>query len=334
MAMDLTVVIPVYNEEENVDRIIAALRPVLEKLPLAYEILFVDDGSRDRTPERLRKLAARDERIRVLFLRRNFGQTQAMHAGIQHATGDVIVTMDGDLQNDPTDIPMMLAKLEEGYDLVHGWRKNRQDKFLTRKLPSVTANWIISKTTGFPIHDLGCTLKAMRREIAQELELYGEMHRFIPILAHQRGARCIEVVANHHARKYGKSKYGLSRTLRVLLDLLTVKYMLTWFASPMKLFGMMGFGAWGVAFVAATIAGTMKVYAGVDVTGNPLFLTSVLALLAGLQFFSLGLLGEVNARIYLSQPHKSTYAVRSSVNFRKDREEDEASASPRIRRAA
>lgn len=332
--MDLTVVIPVYNEEENVDRIVAAVRPALEKLPIAYEILFVDDGSRDKTPERLRKLAAHDERIRVLFLRRNFGQTQAMHAGIQHASGDIVVTMDGDLQNDPADIPMMLGKLEEGYDLVHGWRKNRQDKFVTRRLPSVTANWLISKTTGFPIHDLGCTLKAMRREIAQELELYGEMHRFIPILAHQRGARCVEVVVNHRARKFGKSKYGLSRTLRVLLDLLTVKYMLTWFASPMKLFGMMGFGAWGIAFAAAAATALMKVYGGVDVTGNPLFLMTALGFLAGLQFFSLGLLGEVNARIYLSQPDKSTYAVRSSLNFRCDRESHDDERRATVRRAA
>src|SRR5213076_2273203 len=180
-------------------------------------------------------LAARDQRVKVVQFRRNYGQTAAMQAGIEHSVGRTIVTLDGDLQNDLLDIPTLVAKLNEGYDLVHGWRKLRQDTLLTRKVPSRIANWLISRVTGFPIHDLGCTLKAMRREIADELELYGEMHRFIPILAHQRGARCVEVVTRHHPRRFGKTKYGISRTLRVVLDLITVKYMLDYFASPMKL---------------------------------------------------------------------------------------------------
>ena len=240
--LSVSVVVPIYNEFENIPLLYEQLSQTLPKLGREYEILFVDDGSRDGSAEALQALAAGDPRVKVVRFRRNYGQTAAMQAGLQFASCDVIVTMDGDLQNDPSDIAMLLAKIDEGYDLVHGWRKQRQDAFLNRRLPSLIANWIISKTTRFPIHDLGCTLKAIRREIAQDLELYGEMHRFIPILAHWRGARCAEVVTNHRPRRFGKTKYGISRTLRVVLDLITVKYMLDYSASPMKLFGMLGFG--------------------------------------------------------------------------------------------
>ena len=223
--------------------------------------------------------------------------------------------MDGDLQNDPRDIQMMLGKIDEGYDLVHGWRKDRQDAWLNRRLPSQLANRLISRVTGFPIHDLGCTLKAIRREIASELELYGEMHRFIPILAHARGARCVEVVTRHHARQHGQTKYGISRTLRVILDLMTVKYILAYSASPMKLFGAVGLCC--VMFSGLALLGTagMKLLAGVDMTGNPLLLLTAFSMLAAIQFFSLGLLGEVNARIYYGSQHKQHYAVRELLNF-------------------
>ena len=241
--MDVSVVIPIFNELDNLGPLHEQLDQVLSKLRHAYEILFIDDGSTDGSVERLREIAQRDARVKVVCFRRNFGQTAAMQAGLQMAAGDVIVTMDGDLQNDPNDIPVMLEKLDEGFDLVHGWRKHRQDAWLNRKLPSKIANWLISKVTRFPIHDLGCTLKVMRREIARELELYGEMHRFIPILAHARGARCAEVVTKHHPRRHGKTKYGIGRTSRVILDLITVKYMLSYFASPMKLFGKIGLWA-------------------------------------------------------------------------------------------
>jgi len=227
----------------------------------------------------------------------------------------VVVTMDGDLQNDPTDIPMMLEKIDEGYDLVHGWRKNRQDTFINRKLPSKMANWLISKVTGFPIRDLGCTLKAIRREIAQELELYGEMHRFIPILAHQRGARCVEVITQHHPRRFGETKYGISRTVRVVLDLITVKYLLDYFSSPMKLFGRAGIGFWLVAFLSLAATIGMKIFGEFDMTGNPLLLLSGFSAMVGLQFFSMGLLGEVNARIYYTTQPKQNYAVRELVNI-------------------
>jgi len=210
---------------------------------------------------------------------------------------------------------MLLAKIDEGYDLVHGWRKQRQDAFLNRRLPSLIANWIISKTTRFPIHDLGCTLKAIRREIAQDLELFGEMHRFIPILAHWRGARCAELVTKHHPRRFGQTKYGISRTLRVVLDLITVKYMLDYSASPMKLFGMLGFGCGLLSALAGVAVVLMKLAQGVDMTGNPLLLLAVFAMMVGVQLLSLGLLGEVSARIYFGSQNKQHFTVRELINF-------------------
>jgi glycosyltransferase involved in cell wall biosynthesis len=313
--MKLSVVIPIYNECPNIPVLHQQLTEVLIAFGRSYEILFVDDGSNDGSREELSRLATADSRVKLVLLRRNYGQTAAMQAGLQHATGDVLVTLDGDLQNDPTDIPMLVQKIDEGYDLVHGWRRNRRDPWLTRKLPSQLANWLISRTTRFPIHDLGCTLKAMRREIAQELELYGEMHRFIPILAHRHGARCVEVVTRHHARQFGRSKYGISRTLRVLLDLLTVKYLLDYYASPMKLFGLLGMASMALGGLTGSGTLAMKLLGGVDMTGNPLLLLTVFSFMAGLQFFSLGLLGEVCARIYYSADDKRNYSIRELVNF-------------------
>src|SRR4051812_1912439 len=280
--MMISVVVPICNELDNIPLLYQQLAAVLPSIGKPWEIVFVDDGSTDGSIQRLRDLAGRDERVKLVCFRRNYGQTAALHAGIEHAAGDVIVTLDGDLQNDPLDIPTLVAKLDEGHDLVHGWRKLRQDTLLTRKVPSRIANWLISKVTRFPIHDLGCTLKAMRREIADELELYGEMHRFIPILAHQRGARCCEVVTRHHPRRFGQTKYGLSRTLRVVLDLITVKYMLDYFASPMKLFGRFGLACFGVAMVAGLGTVGMKLAAGTDMTGNPLSLLSILGTMAAI----------------------------------------------------
>ena len=314
--MSISVVIPIYNERDNIHLLWSSLNHTLAKCGREYELIFVDDGSRDGSTDELRRLAADDPHVKLVLFRRNYGQTAALQAGIQAATHDVIVTMDGDLQNDPTDIPMMVDKLDEGFDLVHGWRKERKDAFLNRRLPSKIANWIISKTTRVPIHDLGCTLKAMRREIAQELELYGEMHRFIPILAHQRGARCAEVVTQHHPRKFGQTKYGITRTFRVVLDLVTVKYLLDYFASPMKLFGAIGLACGALGGLAGVATAAMKWWGGVDMTGNPLLLLTVLATLVSVQFLSLGLLGEVSARIYYTGQPKQNYAVREFVNFR------------------
>ena len=316
--LSFSVVVPVYNEVENILLMYEQLNDSLPQLGREYEIVFVDDGSRDGSLKLLRDLASRDSRVKVVEFRRNYGQTAAMQAGLKMARGEVIITMDGDLQNDPADIGMMLAKIDEGYDLVHGWRKKRQDAFLNRRLPSMIANWIISKTTGFPIHDLGCTLKAIRREIAQDIELYGEMHRFIPILAHWRGAQCIEVVTNHRPRRFGKTKYGISRTLRVVLDLITVKYMLDYFASPMKLFGMVGLGCAALSVLSTFSVFAMKLFGSYDMTGNPLLLLAVFSMMLSIQFLSLGLLGEVSARIYFGSLGKEHYTVRELINFQSD----------------
>lgn len=314
--MSVSIVVPLCNERENVARLWEQLSGTLRPLGRPYELLFVDDGSTDGTVAELELLAQRDpDHVRLLVFRRNYGQTAAMHAGIQAASGEVIVTMDGDLQNDPRDIRMLLEKIDEGYDLVHGWRRKRQDRFWNRRLPSVIANRLISKVTRFPIHDLGCSLKAIRREIAQEIELYGEMHRFIPILAHQRGARCLEVEVNHHSRQFGRTKYGISRTTRVILDLLTVKYLLDYYASPMKLFGRFGLASLATAMLSGAATLLMKAVYQVDLTGNPLLLMTVFSAVVSLQFFSLGLLGEVCARIYFNSPARQNYALRARVNF-------------------
>ena len=213
----VSVVVPILNEFESIPHLYVKLVAALESTTRPFELIFVDDGSTDGSPDQLGRLADADDRVRVVVLRRNFGQTAAMRAGMDAAVGDYVVTIDGDLQNEPADIPMMLDRLDEGVDLVHGWRRDRKDKWLSRRLPSMIANWVIARVTRFPVHDLGCTLKAMRREISEELELYGEMHRFIPILAHSRGAKCLEVVTTHHPRLHGKTKYGIDRTLRVFI---------------------------------------------------------------------------------------------------------------------
>ena len=338
--MDVSIVIPVFNERESIEPLFARLDAVLRTAGREYEILFIDDGSTDGSAEQLDRLASHCEEVKVVHFRRNYGQTAALQAGIDWSCGDVIVTMDGDLQNEPADIPMMLDQIDRGYDLVHGWRKDRRDAWLSRRVPSVLANRLIAAVTRFPIHDLGCTLKAIRREIAEELELYGEMHRFIPILAHARGARCVEVVTRHHARRHGKTKYGLSRTLRVLLDLITVKYILSYFASPMKLLGglgMAGLMASGLSLVAAV---AMKGWGGIDMTGNPFLLLAAILMLASIQLLSLGLLGEVNARIYFGSQNKRHYAVRhvrnleSGVGLAVVGGQDQVKGSPSLRQRA
>lgn len=311
----VSVVIPICNELDNVSLLHEQLSQELKGLKQSYEIIFVDDGSTDGTLDKLYAISQEDVHSRLVVFRRNYGQTAAMQAGIDYASGDVIITMDGDLQNDPSDIPLFLEKIDDGYDLVHGWRRHRQDALLHRKLPSKIANWIISKTTGFPIHDLGCTLKAIRREIADDLELFGEMHRFIPIIAHERGAKCIEVETKHHARRFGTTKYGIGRTSRVILDLITVKYLLKYFASPMKLFGMIGLWCLVLGVVSGLTTVGLKLTSGFDMTGNPLLLLSAFSIVVAIQFMSLGLLGEVNARIYFGSQGKTHYALRDLVNF-------------------
>ncbi len=307
--LDLSVVIPVFDERPNLRKLHRELCQALSSYQDRVEFLFVDDGSTDGSREELARLAEEDPRLSAIRLRRNFGQTAAMQAGIDAATGDVIVLLDGDLQNDPADIPLLVAKLEEGFDLVCGWRRDRQDVWLTRRIPSQAANWLIARVTGVSVHDLGCSLKVLRRSLADELELVGEMHRFIPILAHRRGARCAEVVTHHRARQFGRSKYGLSRIVRVLLDLVTVKFLLDYLTSPIKFFGKLGLACWGCGLAALGATILMKFWSQIDMTGNPLLLLSVLSVMAGVQLISMGVLGELNTRIYFDRHGRRPYAV-------------------------
>ena len=326
--MSVSVVVPIYNEFENIPLLHSAVTQVMQQMGKPYELILVNDGSRDGSTAALERLAEVDHNVKVIEFRKNYGQTAAMQAGMQAASKDIIVLLDGDLQNDPNDIPMLIDKLDEGYDLVHGWRKNRQDTFINRKLPSKIANWLISTVTAFPVHDLGCTLKAIRTEIAQELHLYGEMHRFIPILAQWRGARCAEVVTNHHPRRFGQSKYGISRTTRVILDLMTVKYFIQYVVSPMKLFGSIGLVAILTGFASGLATCWMKLADGVDMTGNPLLLLTVMSIMMGVQFLFFGMLGELCSRIYFAALNQTSYTIRRTWNF------DQPAISMQERRAA
>lgn len=332
----ISCVVPIFNEEQNIGPLLERLVPVLASLTTDWEIIVVNDGSTDQTQRILEEYAKADCRIRILQLRRNYGQTAALAAGIQRATKDVIVTLDGDLQNDPADIPRMVEELLRGdYDVVHGWRRHRQDAFLLRNLPSRIANWLIRRVTRVPVHDLGCALRVMRREVAQELELYGEMHRFVAVLAHWRGARATELITRHYPRRFGRSKYGLKRTVGVLLDLLTVKFIVDYFSSPMRLFGRLGLGCLFLGFLALCATIAMKVFEGLDMTGNPLLLLGVFSAMVSVQLFSLGLLGELCVRIYYLIERRGSVGIRRAINFtgfdgEKDREagEDGPSSVP------
>lgn len=306
----VSLVLPVYNEEDNVEPLYQALTAVMNQLPMPCEAVLVNDGSSDATAERLDSVAARDGRFTVVHLRRNFGQTAAMAAGFDYATGDVIIAMDADLQNDPADIPKLLDKMAEGYDVVSGWRRDRKDKWLTRILPSKIANWLISRMTGVHLHDYGCSLKAYRREVLQDVRLYGEMHRYIPALAYWAGGRVAEVVVTHHPRRYGQSKYGLSRILRVVLDLLTVKFLLSYSTKPIQIFGRWGFICGGLGFLLALYLSIEKLFYGVALSSRPALLLAVLLMIVGVQFITMGLMAEVQVRTYYEAQNKRIYAVR------------------------
>ncbi|NLZ16284.1 MAG: glycosyltransferase family 2 protein [Desulfobulbaceae bacterium] len=308
--MDISIVVPLYNEEENVDLLYDEIKSVTREMPQQAEIVFVDDGSRDATMARLEAIQQQDQAVRVVSLRRNFGQTAAMSAGFDHAAGDVIITMDGDLQNDPHDIPKMLAKLDEGYDVVTGWRFNRQDSLLSRKLPSRMANRLISWVTGVSLHDYGCTLKAFRREVIENINLYGEMHRFIPAIASGMGISFTEMKVNHRARRFGSSKYGISRTIRVLLDLMTVKFLLSYATRPLHVFGTLGIAASFVGFLLALVLMVQRQFFGVALADRPLLLLAVLLIFLGIQFITIGLLAELVVRTYHESQKKPIYFVR------------------------
>ena len=313
--LDLSIVIPLYNEEESVQPLYKQLSAALGALGRSYEIIFINDGSTDRTYEALCRLAEADPAVKVINLRRNFGQTAAMSAGFDHARGRVVIPMDGDLQNDPADIPLLLAKVEEGYDVVSGWRRDRQDKEVVRKLVSRVANRLIGSMTGVKLHDSGCSLKAYRAEILKGTRLYGEMHRFIPALAHQMGARICEVEVRHHPRQFGKSKYGLKRTLKVLLDLITVKFLADFSTKPLYMFGAIG----GILFTLAVLAGIEtlceKFFYGVYVHNNPVILIAVFLGVLGVNFIVMGLLAELIVRTYHESQGKPIYFVRDTKNL-------------------
>jgi len=314
--MDLSVVIPIKDERDNLAPLHERLRQALQPLGLSYEILFVDDGSTDGSFAALEEIARGDPHVKAVRLRRNFGQSAALQAGIDWSCGDVLVTMDGDLQNDPADIPRLLDKLAEGYDAVLGLRARRQDHLLIRKIPSLLGNWLIRKVTGVPIKDMGCTLRALRRDLAEGLPLYGEMHRFVPVLAQQYGGRLAQIPVRHHPRTAGKTKYGLTRTFRVVLDLITVKFLHSYLTRPMHVMGLAGLVSIGLGMLCLLATILMKKWLGGPfMTGNPLFYFSVLLELAGVQFLSLGLLGEVLTRTYFESQGKHAYTVRTTLNL-------------------
>jgi glycosyltransferase involved in cell wall biosynthesis len=307
--MTLSIVIPLYNEEENVQILHDKLNHVLDSLKLDYEILFIDDGSTDRTFSILEEIQSKDLRVVVLSLRRNFGQTAAFAAGFDFARGDVIVTMDGDLQNDPSDIPKLLELIKDN-DLVSGWRKKRKDPFFTRRLPSITANWLISNVTGVKLHDYGCSLKAYRREVIKNLKLYGEMHRFIPAVASWYGVRVAEVETVHHRRIRGKSKYGISRTIKVVLDLITVKFLQSFSTKPIQFFGPIGIISGLLGFLISLYLSIDKFFFGTPIGGRPLLLLGALLIIVGIQLIGMGLLGEMIVRVYHESQRKPIYVIK------------------------
>ncbi len=311
----LSIVIPVFNEEESLRPLHAEISDALETLPGAvYEVIFVDDGSSDASYKILRELHEKDaQHVRLIRLRRNFGQTAAMAAGFHAAQGNVIVSMDADLQNDPADIARLLAKIDEGYDVVSGWRADRKDKFLSRRLPSMIGNKLISTITGVHLHDYGCTLKAYHRDIAEHINFYGEMHRFLPALASWAGAQVTEIKVNHRPRRFGASKYGIDRTIRVVLDLITIKFLLSYSTKPMQVFGKWGFLSMGFGFLAGVLTIILKILPPhQDVTGNPWMYICIFFMLGGLQLIGMGLLGEINVRTYYESQNKAIYTVRET----------------------
>lgn len=315
--IDVSIVFPVFNEEEDLEELHRQITDVLTKLGREYEIIAVDDGSTDNSFNILKKISNSDPKFKAIRFRKNFGQTAALSAGFHHAQGKVIITMDSDLQNDPADIPRLLDKIAEGYDVVSGWRADRKDKFISRRLPSIIANKLIVKMTEVNIHDFGCTLKAYRKEIIDNINLYGEMHRFLPALARWVGASIAEIKVNHHERKHGKSKYGISRTTRVILDLMTIKFLLSYSTKPIRFFGKIGLISGFFGFVICFYLSIGKIFFPSEVTSltkrMPMLLLGVLLILVGVQFITMGLLAEIMIRTYYESQKKPIYYIREIV---------------------
>jgi len=328
-ALDVSIVIPVYNEARSLPELHAELMGVLSGLGVGYEILAVDDGSRDDSVTVLRRLQEQDPHLKIVRLRRNFGQTAAFAAGFDMAQGAIVITIDADGQNDPTDIPRLLAKMEEGFDIVSGWRADRKEPFVTRRLPSIIANRLISQATDVRLHDYGCSLKAYRLEVVKNVQLYGELHRFIPALAARFGVHVAEIPVNDRARQHGKSKYGLSRTVRVILDLVTVTFLLSFGARPMQLFGLLGLLSGGIGVILNLYLASLKLIYGYryQIGDRPLLMLAVLLLIIGVQFLMMGLLGEIVIRTYHEAQNKPIYYVRS-IEVQNDASEEESEWDP------
>lgn len=322
--VELSVVIPLYNEEESIGPLYEELSSALDSLNRTYEVIIVDDGSKDASFARLTEIHARDPRWKVIRFRRNYGQTAGLSAGFEAAQGDIVITQDADLQNDPRDIPKLLAKLEEGYDIVSGWRKDRKEPYFSRRLPSMTANWLISKSTGVVLHDYGCTLKAYRSIVVKNIRLYGELHRFIPAVASSIGVNVTEVPVNDRARRFGKSKYGIMRTFRVMLDLITVRFILSYSTRPLQIFGGFGLlmGATGV--LIGLYLTFVKLVLGQDIGDRPLLILGVLLIILAVQMISIGLVAEIVIRTYHESQRKPIYMVRESLGV------DELAVAPPV----
>jgi glycosyltransferase involved in cell wall biosynthesis len=307
---DISIVVPLYNEEGNVLELYEELRSVLQGNNISAEILFINDGSSDQTGELIKEISSRDPKVVVVNFRRNFGQTAAMSAGFDYSRGDIIITMDGDLQNDPADIPKFLDKINEGYDVVTGWRHKRKDPFLNRRLPSMIANKIISWITGVKLHDYGCTLKAFRKDVAEHIKLYGEMHRFIPAIASAIGISIAEVRVNHRPRSRGKSKYGISRTFRVILDLITVKFLLSYSHRPLHIFGLIGMVSFCIGALISLVLLLQREFYDMPMADRPLLLLAILLVFIGIQFITFGLISELQIRTYHESQNKPIYYVK------------------------
>ena len=315
MSDRVSIVIPVYNEEDNILLLYKELKEAVEGLTGSYEMIFVDDGSMDKSQAIIREIASKDKCVKAVIFKKNFGQTAAIASGIDHSSGEYIMTIDADLQNDPRDIKLLMEKMAEGYDLVSGWRRNRKEPFISRRLPSMIANYVISGMTGLKLHDYGCTLKIYKREYLKDINLYGEMHRFMPLYVHWLGGRIAEVEVNHRQRKWGKSKYGIGRTLKVVLDLVTVKFLMgNYSTSPLYFFGGWGISLMGAGILCGLFTLVQKLLWGLWVHRNPLLLLSVFLFIVGTQIIFMGLLAELSMRIYYETTKKSIYIVRERLN--------------------
>lgn len=311
----LSVVIPIYNEEDNIEPLYKEITAAVDGKYKQVEIIFINDGSPDGSLEKLQALNQKDARVKIINFRKNFGQSTAISAGFDYCKGDIIVTLDGDLQNDPADIPSIVEKVIEGYDIVNGWRKRRKDKFLSKKLPSFFGNKLISSITKVKLHDYGCTLRGFKREVVKNLTLYGEMHRYIPAIASRMGIRSVEIPVNHRERKFGKSKYGLSRTFRVVLDLISIKYLLSFSHRPLQIFGGLGIIMMGGGFLTGLYLTYVKFFQHEAIGGRPLLLAAVLAMFLGFQLITLGLIAEMLTRVYHEGLNKNVYSVRNFIGF-------------------